>query len=505
MDLQEKFNILLTKFNLGKFDEVIFEATLMSKKYPAQEVFINLLSLSYQAKGEFNKSILILEEALKKGKKNFNFWNNLGLGYLKIKNFNKSEECLIEANKLNPKFINTLNNLGNLYVELNNFDKAELFFKKALEINDKIIETNYNLATLLQSVGRIEDAKHFYNKTLDINENFTRADFGLAMLEKYDSSNNHIKIMESKTNKELHKSSYKDLYFALGKVYEDIGDFDKSFLYIKKGNDIKKEITNYQIEKDKKLFEEIISFQEKNELNNNSKENMKNVIFILGMPRTGTSMVEQIISNHSEVEGGGEISLLSFYLDKFFNNKNKNLDINEHLNLIKKEYLDYLNKITKSKIITDKAPLNFRWIGIIKYLFPNCKIIHCKRDPLESSWSIFKNEFERGMFFSNTFEDIAEFYHLYKNLMDYWKKKFDDNIFDLNYEDLINDPENKIKEIINYCGLDWQNNCLEFYKNKKSIKTVSFMQARKPIYKDSLKGSSKFKKHLNQLEKLLKT
>ena len=106
---------------------------------------------------------------------------------------------------------------------------CESFFKKALEINDKIIETNYNLATLLQSVGRIEDAKYFYNKTLDINENFTRADFGLAMLEKYDSSNNHIKIMESKTNKELHKSSYKDLYFALGKVYEDIGDFDKSF------------------------------------------------------------------------------------------------------------------------------------------------------------------------------------------------------------------------------------------------------------------------------------
>ena len=93
MDLQEKFNILLTKFNLGKFDEVIFEATLMSKKYPAQEVFINLLSLSYQAKGEFNKSILILEEALKKGKKNFNFWNNLGLGYLKIKNFEAALEC----------------------------------------------------------------------------------------------------------------------------------------------------------------------------------------------------------------------------------------------------------------------------------------------------------------------------------------------------------------------------------------------------------------------------
>ena len=133
MDLKEKFKILLTKFNLGKFDEVIFESTLMAKKYPKQEVFINLLSLSYQAKGEFNKSIEILEEALKIGKKNFNFWNNLGLGYLKIKDFNKSEKCLSEAHKLNPKFINTLNNLGNLYVELNDFDKAEFFLEKPLK------------------------------------------------------------------------------------------------------------------------------------------------------------------------------------------------------------------------------------------------------------------------------------------------------------------------------------------------------------------------------------
>ena len=504
MDLKEKFKILLTKFNLGKFDEVIFESTLMAKKYPKQEVFINLLSLSYQAKGEFNKSIEILEEALKIGKKNFNFWNNLGLGYLKIKDFNKSEKCLSEAHKLNPKFINTLNNLGNLYVELNDFDKAEFFFRKALEVNNLIIETNYNLATLLQSIGQIKEAKAFYKKTLEINDNFTRADFGLAMLEKYDPSNNHLKIMEDKAKRKLHSANYKDLYFALGKVYEDINDIDKSFSFLKKGNELKKEITNYEIENDKRLFKNIISFHDKNKLENKDiKEDLKRVVFILGMPRTGTSMVEQIISNHSEVEGGGEISILSFYLDKFFNSDNRNHNIIEQLNVIKNKYLDYLNKISKSKIITDKAPLNFRWIGIIKYLFPNSKIIHCQRDPLENSWSIFKNEFERGMFFSNSFEDISEYYNLYKNLMNYWKKNSQNDFFNLNYEDLINNPENKIKEIINYCNLDWQNSCLEFYNNKKSIKTVSFMQARKPIYKDSLKGSDKYKKYIDRLENLL--
>ena len=504
MDLKRKFEILLSKFKLGHFDEVIFEATLLSKKYPNQEVFINLLSLSYQAKGQFSESIKILEEALKRGEKNFNFWNNLGLAYLKIKNFDKAKKCLTKANELNPKFINTLNNLGNLYVELNNFDKGEFFFREALKINNKIIETNYNLATLLQSVGKISEAREFYKKTLDINQNFTRADFGLAMLEKYETSNKHIKIMENKINQNLHKSNYKDLYFALGKVYEDINEIDKAFTFLKKGNNIKKEITNYKIENDEKLFKKIVSFHSDNKLkNNNSNKDNKKLIFILGMPRTGTSMVEQIISNHSEVEGGGEISILSFYLDKFFKNTEKAKDIESELNFIKNEYLSYLDKISKSNIITDKAPLNFRWIGIIKYMFPNCKIVHCKRDPLENSWSIFKNEFERGMFFSNTFEDISKFYDLYNNLMKYWEEYGYDR-FNLDYEDLVNNPENKIREIISYCDLEWQQNCLEFYKNKKSIKTVSFMQARKPIYKDSLKGSIKFKKYLAKLESSLK-
>ena len=503
MELQEKFQILLNKFKIGKFDEVIFESTLMAKKYPNQEVFINLLSLAYQAKGEFNNSISILEEALKRGKKNFNFWNNLGLTYLKIKNYNKAEECLLEAIKLNPKFINTLNNLGNLYIELNNFEKAEFYLKKALEVNNKILETNYNLATLLQSIGKIKDAKAFYKKTLEINEDFTRADFGLAMLEKYDHSNKHIEKMENKINKKLTKSGYKDLFFALGKVYEDLGNIDKSFTFLKKANTTKKELTNYKIENDEKLFKKIISFHNNSDLKKKEfPQQSKKIIFILGMPRTGTSMVEQIISNHSEVTGGGEINILSFYLDKLFSDKIDN--IYENLDFVKNEYLNYLNKISKSNIITDKAPLNFRWIGIIKLIFPKCKIVHCLRDPLENSWSIFKNEFERGMFFSNSFEDIAKYYQLYKNLMIFWKKEYEKSIFDLRYEDLINDPDNEIKKLISFCDLKWEDNCLEFYKNKKSIKTVSFLQARRPIYKDSLKGSIKFKKYLVELNNFLK-
>ena len=222
------------------------------------------------------------------------------------------------------------------------------------------------------------------------------------------------------------------------------------------------------------------------------------------MPRTGTSITEQIVSNHSEVFGGGELPILSNYFHQYFNSNLEDEDLVNKFELYKIGYLGFLNKMSNSKIITDKAPLNFRWIGIIKSIFPNSKIIHCTRDPLENSWSIYKNEFEQGMFFSNNFKDIAEYYKLHNNIMSFWKEEFKDDIFELNYEDLINDSNKKIRDLIKFCGLKWEDQCLQYHKNKRSIKTVSFLQARKPIYKDSLKGSKKFLEYLSELNFALK-
>jgi len=507
MNLKEKFKILINKLNAGQYDEVIIDATLLSKKFPEQEVFVNLLSLSYQGKGDFLKSIEILKKELKKSPKNFNFLNNLGLSYLKLKKYKEAEENFLKSKEINPKFINTLNNLGTLYAELNNNEKAEKYFRESLVINADILQTNFNLASILQSLGKLSEAKKFFLKTLEINENFTRGDFGLAFLEKYSLDNHHIKIMENKLkNKTINKYDLRFLFFALGKVYEDIKDFKKSFKYFEMANNLKKELTNYNIENDKNIFTKIMDFHKSKILKEKKvNHNEKKIIFILGMPRTGTSMIEQIISNHSKVYGAGEISLLSNYFSKFFSSRIDDKEINNQFDTYRSDYLAFLDKITNTNIITDKAPLNFRWIGIIKTIFPNSKIIHCTRDPFENSWSIYKNEFEQGMFFSNSFHDIAEYYKLHNNIMDFWKANFKNEIFELNYEDLINNSEEKIKKLIQFCELDWEENCLEFYKNKKSINTVSFLQARKPIYKDSLKGSENFKEYLNKLEIALKS
>jgi hypothetical protein len=301
-----------------------------------------------------------------------------------------------------------------------------------------------------------------------------------------------------------------ELYFALGKAYNDLEDYKNSFFHIDHANSLKKKITKYNIENDVKLFNNIKSFFSKISLNQ-LNFNKKKIIFILGMPRSGTSLVEQIISSHKNVYGGGEIPILGqVFFEKFENNnqlnKNNEISTNFYNELIdiQKKYIEQISIIDNSqKVFTDKAPLNFRWIGFILSLFPNSKIIHCKRSKMDNCWSIYKNNFAGSLNFSNNLEDLGFFHNLYEELMSFWNNKFKDKIYNLSYEDLVSNPDAQIKLLIKFCGLDWDPNCLEFHKNTKTIKTVSFAQARKPIYKSSVNSSSKYFKYLNKLKSVL--
>ena len=222
------------------------------------------------------------------------------------------------------------------------------------------------------------------------------------------------------------------------------------------------------------------------------------------MPRSGTSLVEQIISSHNEVLGGGELIHMSQIInEKILNNSNLK-DLNKTFIEAKDEYIskisygnnDFLN-------FTDKSPLNFRWIGFILNLLPNSKIIHCRRNKLDVCWSNYKNHFEGSLPFSNNFQDLGKFYQMYEDLMFFWQKKFSSQIYNLDYEDLVNNSENKIRDLINFCELKWDENCLKHHENKRAIKTVSFNQARKPIYKEKVKNILLYDAYLGELKKTL--
>jgi len=168
------------------------------------------------------------------------------------------------------------------------------------------------------------------------------------------------------------------------------------------------------------------------------------------------------------------------------------------------DYYNYLKRFNATEtFITDKAPLNFRWIGIIKILFPDSKIIHCSRSPRDNCLSLYKNFFEAGLDFSYNQKELGTYYNIYLDLINFWKYQYPNSIYDAKYEKIIKDPKCEIKKIVKFCDLKWEEQCLQFHKNKTPIKTVSTAQARQPIYKSSINSFEKFAPFLSVLNKLI--
>ena len=367
---------------------------------------------------------------------------------------------------------------------------------------------HYNLGIECQAFGKFEEADKHFKSALKINPKFTLADRHISMSFKYDINNPHLKSMESKIqDKSLDNFQKIQLYFALGKAYEDIGNYKKSFENYKLGNKLKREAIKYQIDDDVKLFEDIkssfsnINFQNLNNLGNKSNK----MIFILGMPRSGTTLVEQIISNHKKVYGAGELKDLA----QIINDKVKfpvkfNIEDQSFFNKIGTRYIENLDRFNTDKNrISDKELGNFRWIGLIKLILPNSKIIHCTRNPKDNCLSLFKNFFDGQLHFSYSLEEVGKYYKLYQNLMEFWKQLIPSFIYDMSYEKLVENQESESRKLLDFCNLDWDKNCLTFYKNKRAIPSPSCVQARKPIYKNSVKSWQKYKDELSPLFKIL--
>ena len=502
--LEDKVKIIQNKFAVGKFDEVIKDAKSLLKQFSDQQILYNILSLAYQKKGENVKSIELLTKALKKSPNNIFFLNNLGISYYNLKSFADAEYYFKRALEINPKHLNAINNLANLKNDLDLIEEAKNLYNKALEINDNLFQPHYNLASLYQASGDFDKSVYHYKKVLKINPKFTKADRNISMMIEYSPENEHFVEMKNKLKDEnLNNFEKLELHFAIGKAFDDFKDYKNSFSNISSANSIKKEITKYNIKDDISLFENIKKNFSNQNLTNFSF-NKKKIIFILGMPRSGTSLVEQIIASHKNVYGGGEIPMLTKF---FYNNIKDGNQLNkDELNDFQKEYMQHITTIDNTeKMFTDKAPLNFRWIGLITSLFPNSKIIHCKRNKIDNCWSIYKNNFDGNINFSNDLEDLALYYNLYEELMLFWNQKYKNKIYNLNYENLINNQNEEIKNLIKFCDLDWDPNCLNFHKNKKSIKTVSFAQARKPIYNSSINISKNYSIYLEKLISKLKS
>ena len=514
IEAEKEAQIILNYFKAKDYISAEVKAKKLIKKFPNFQAVYNLLGLCLQSQKKFLEAIKYYKIAIQNNPNFFVAINNLGLTYHNMYDLKNAQHYYERAIEINPKFTHPISNLGNVKKELNNYEEAIKCYKLALSIDNKLYIVLHNLGMAYQALGKFEESKKYFESVLKINPKFTRADRSLSMSLKYDINNPHLKIMENKIkDQSLNNFQKIELYFGLGKAYEDIKNYKKSFENYKLGNKIKRDTIKYQINDDVKLFENI-----KNSFSNINFQNLENVgnksnkmIFILGMPRSGTTMVEQIIANHKNVYGAGELRDLTQIIKENFlvNDKIKfpeklNIKDQNFFNNMGTKYLENLDRYdTNKNYITDKAPLNFKWIGLIKLILPKSKIIHCTRDPKDICLSLFKNFFEGELNFSYSLEEAGKYYKLYQNLMEFWKQLLPDFIYDISYEKLVENQEFESRKLLDFCNLDWDKNCLTFYKNKRGIVTASFAQARKPIYKNSVNSWQNYKNELLPMFKIL--
>ena len=518
MDFKSRIIAIHNLYNQNKFAEALTKCQNLSKKFPNNSYLLNLQGLILQNSGQIRKSIQYFQKAISTQKDNYAAKNNLANAYKILFEFKEAEILYKEIIRDDLKNIKALNNYANLKREFNQYKQAKELLLKAIKIESNNVYILLNLALCCQGIGEANEAKNYVLRVLDIEPKNTSAHKLLSTLTNYNNDKKHFEKMKELIHQEIFKefsSTQKvELLFALSKAYEDMKDFQNSFNFLKEANSIENQSNFKEKENIKKLFDNIKKLFNSIDINQSKFTNKNKYIFICGMPRSGTTLVEQVVASHSLVAGAGEIHYLSeiinnSILDDQKFNKLKILDeMVKPNNFIYEQYNNLIKLHNfKSEIITDKAPQNFLWIGFIKIFFPGSKIIHCSRNPKDTCLSIFKNYFSsKTMYWAYDQKSIAEYYVLYSNLMDFWKSKFKDDIYEASYEKIVNSPEKEVKKMISFCGLEWEAECLNFYKNKKTpVQTVSISQASKPIYNTSINSNEFYVKYLSEMFNILDT
>ena len=497
-ELKKKYDKLYKKFVKGKFSEVIKECNKVLKKRKHQ-LFFNLLSFAYQKSGKIEKSINVMKEALALNPNHPNFLNNMGTCLYMLHKYSEAEKYFKKGLEIDNEHLHILNNLGNLKRETYKIEESIKYYKKVLNIQNDAVPALFNLVGIYRITYQKEHSKKYCKKILELNKKLTDADRQYSLVHKYEENDPHLIEMLKKVNDdELNNFEKIHVYYGIHKAYEDIKDYKSAFQYLKTGNELLKKETKYNFNQDERKINNFINFYKKNKKVKASGDH-RGLIFIVGMPRSGSSLIEQILASHKKVFGGGELSYIQEIAYKII----KEEKINDSLmNDYKNQYLSLIKELdNSSSFFTDKELLNFMNIGLILNLFPNAKIINCTRDPVDNCWSIYKNYFPIKTQFVNDFKDIAKFYRLYLNTMNFWQKEFPKNIFNLNYETLIENPKDQIKEVLNFCDLEWDENVMNHHKSSRVIRTLSFDQANKPISK---KVSNTIKNYKSMIGDLIK-
>ena len=503
--LQKEIQIIKNYYAVRNFDVVIQKSKIILKRFPNETIFFNILGLAYKEKGNLDLAEEILLKGLKINSSEVNILCNLGLINKTLNKIEEAEEYFKKSLKIFPNHIPSIVNFANLKQDLGLVDESIEFFLRALKINDQLPEIHINLAIIYKSIGKFDLTRKHCKFLNDKFPNLIIADNLLSQITNYSKEHSHQEIMLKKIkNEDLSIIDKIHLNFGIAKSYEDQKKFDLSLKFLNEGNIIKrKSLINYKFEDEILFFNNIKKLSKNFTFKRNFKTNKK-FIFIIGLPRSGTTLTHQIFSQHLNIYGAGELTYFNYLINNFKLNLILEQNSEFSLNKIGSNFLKKIDRLNVSEeIIIDKTPENFLWIGLIKLLFPETKIIHCRRQIKDTALSIYKNLFQENSYnWSYNKDELSKYIKLYLELVDFWDCEFPNDIFHSDYEALVKNPAIEAKKLFDFCDLEWNKSFLEIENSKTPINTLSSIQARSPIFNRSINYYKNYENLFDFFDKL---
>jgi len=505
--IEEAGALAIKEQHLGNFQAAIDIYNLVIAKVPGHAVAYNNQGNALQALRRFDEALASYDKAIALKPDYVEAYNNQGAALEGLERFDDALMSYDKALALKPDIAEIHNNRGAVLQALKRFDEALASYDRAIALKPDYTKSYFNRGNTLLSKGDMEEAEKMFLKALALKPDFPEAMLGLTNIRKYSDADHtdikNIKILLSRPG--ILPQDKECLSFSLGKIYDDCGLYDDAFECYRQGNEIRNTYVSYNSDTVTKIADGIINTFSKEVLAEPFAiaSNNRSPVFVVGMPRSGTTLMASMLSNHPSIATAGELpTIIGFNLR--MPELAKNISSATASRLIN-DYEKRLRRDAGADIpyVIDKQPLNFWHLGFISMLFPKSHIIHCTRDPLDTCLSNYFQRFALSYDYSFNLRNIAHFYGEYTKIMEHWRKVLPINMIEVNYENMTLNTEQVARKTLDLLGLEWNERCLTPHTNPCAVETASNWQVRQPIYKQSVERWRHYEKHLTSLKEML--
>ena len=514
---RQKLALAAEHHKQGRHDEAERLYRQLLADSPQNVDAMRLLAGILTHKSETDESEALLQKAVSLAPDFALAFLDLGQIYHEQHRYGEAIDCFQRASRLQPTAAKPHYLLGSTLAPVGRTEDALAAYRRALELQPKHAGALLGSGHTLKTLGRQEEAIGAYRRCIRMRPENGESYWSLANLKTYQLTSEDIDAMHSALERsdELTDQSAVNFLFALAKAHEDAGDFDSAWDYYSRGNARQRMLEHYDPVQTEAMNDEIIQVFDKPFLENHTGLGHPDgaPIFVLGLPRSGSTLIEQILASHSQVEGTSELPYLGRVATSL--NRNRADGINyphavrelrpPHLKALGTDYLERvrLHRQSDRPRFVDKMPNNFPTIGFLHLVLPNAKIIDARRYPLDATLSCYRQLFAKGQTFVYDLTDIGEYFLEYQRLMDHWHAVLPGRVLTVQYEDLVADFDNQLRRLLDHCELPWEDACARFYETERPIRTASSEQVRQPVYTQSIHYWRNYEKHLGELIEVL--